>query len=69
MNVRNKKKDKRTEHGPSYENPNPGAGCNATHVARSRTKWKRIASRSERRNGATTSKFRGQHRVRPSTEE
>jgi hypothetical protein len=26
--------EKRTEHGPSYENHNPGKGCNSTHVAR-----------------------------------
>jgi hypothetical protein len=32
---------KRTEHGPRWENANPGAGCNSTHVARSRANWKR----------------------------
>lgn len=40
---------KRTETGPRYENPNPGAGCNATHVARGRKKWKRIKAREQRR--------------------
>ncbi len=40
---------RRTEHGPRYENPNPGAGCNATHVARARAKWKRLTARKARR--------------------
>lgn len=39
---------KRTETGPRYENPNPGAGCNATHVARGRRKWKRITAQEDR---------------------
>ena len=56
---------KRTENGPRFESQNPGDGCNSTHVARSRKKWKRIGARSERRNGQTTHKFRGQKRVRP----
>ena len=38
--------------GPRWENPNPEAGCNATHVARARSKWKRIANRTERRTGS-----------------
>jgi len=59
---------KRTETGPRWENPNPGAGCNATHVARARRAWKRIGARSERRTGAT-SKFRGARRIRPSIKE
>lgn len=42
---------KRTETGPRYENPNPGAGCNATHVARARAKWKRRGARKARREG------------------
>ena len=42
---------KRTETGPRYENPNPGAGCNATHVARGRAKYKRRIRRDERRQG------------------
>ncbi len=41
--------DKRTETGPRFENPNPGAGCNSTHVARSRRKWKTRSRRRERR--------------------
>lgn len=40
---------RRTEHGPRYENPNPGAGCNATHVACARAKWKRRTARKQRR--------------------
>jgi len=47
---------RRTEHGPRWENPDPGAGCNSTHVARARKKWKRRANRSERRQGVTTKK-------------
>lgn len=43
--------DRRTEHGPRFENHNPGKGCNSTHVARSRKKWKRRQRRSERREG------------------
>lgn len=56
---------RRTETGPSYESKNPGAGCNSTHVARSRRKWKRRAARSERRTGKTTPKFYGPTRRRP----
>lgn len=40
---------RRVEHGPRWENPNPGAGCNSTHVARARKKWRRIKARIERR--------------------
>lgn len=39
----------RSEHGPRWENADPGAGCNATHVARGRRGWKRIKVRAERR--------------------
>jgi hypothetical protein len=35
--------------GPRWENPNPEKGCNSSHVARSRRKWKRRKSRKERR--------------------
>lgn len=41
---------KRTETGPRYESHNPGKGCNSTHVARARAKWKRITARAERRH-------------------
>lgn len=40
---------RRTEHGPRWENPNPGKGSNSTHVARARSAWKRIGVRTERR--------------------
>jgi len=49
--------EKRTEHGPRWENSNPGAGCNSTHVARSRAKWKRRISRCERRTSHLSRKF------------
>jgi hypothetical protein len=42
---------RRSEHGPRYENANPGAGCNATHVARGRKKYKKRLRRAERRGG------------------
>lgn len=42
--------DRRTETGPRYENPNPGKGSNATHVARGRRKMKRRAVRADRRH-------------------
>lgn len=41
---------KRSEHGPRWENGDPGAGCNSTHVARGRRKRKRITQRMLRRN-------------------
>lgn len=44
--------ERRSEHGPRWENHDPGRGCNSTHVARSRAKWKRRARRQERREGA-----------------
>lgn len=47
---------KRAETGPRWESKDPGAGCNATHVARSRAKWQRRAARSLRRNGKVTPK-------------
>jgi len=40
---------RRSEHGPRYENPDPGKGCNATHVARGRKSWKRRLVRALRR--------------------
>jgi hypothetical protein len=53
------KNEKRTENGPRYENANPGAGCNSTHVAKSRSKWKKRRTRSLRRNGETSPKVHG----------
>jgi hypothetical protein len=43
--------DRIQDHGPGYESRTPAAGCNSTHVARSRAKWKRRANRAERRTG------------------
>ncbi len=40
---------KRTENGPRWESRNPGAGCNSTHVAKSRASWKKVVTRSVRR--------------------
>jgi hypothetical protein len=42
--------ERRTEHGPRWENANPGAGCNSTHVARARKGRKRLRARAERRS-------------------
>jgi len=35
--------------GPRYENPNPEAGCNSTHVARGRKKYRTLRRRRDRR--------------------
>jgi len=43
--------ERRTENGPRWESKNPGAGCNSTHVARGRAKWKRRRARMMRRTG------------------
>lgn len=37
------------DNGPRWENPNPMAGCNSTHVARARRGWRDLLRRSERR--------------------
>lgn len=37
------------DNGPRYENGNPMAGCNSTHVARARRGWRTIRRRKERR--------------------
>ena len=47
------------ERGPRYESANPAAGCNSTHVARSRRKWKTRVRRVERRTGRFWKKFQG----------
>lgn len=57
--------ERRTENGPRYENPDPGAGCNTTHVARSRRKWKTRQRRAERRTGRTSPKFHMAGQGRP----
>ena len=70
MGWRRKQKN-RTENGPTWENKNPGAGCNATHVARARRWWQNFARRTERRTGQTAyKKFgMGSRRVLPPTDE
>ena len=40
------------DNGPRWENHNPMAGCNSTHVARCRKGWQEIRRRSERRTVA-----------------
>jgi hypothetical protein len=37
------------DNGPTWEGGPPSSGCNSTHVARSRRRWKRIGARAERR--------------------
>ena len=49
---------KRTENGPRWENPNPGAGCNSTHVAGARKGWSDLRRRAERRTGRTPKNYR-----------
>lgn len=39
------------ERGPRWENTNPAAGCNSTHVARARRAWQTMRRRAERREG------------------
>jgi hypothetical protein len=40
------------ERGPRWENANPAAGCNSTHVARARRKFRVGRRRAERRGEA-----------------
>jgi hypothetical protein len=42
--------DRVLERGPRYENGNPRKGCNSTHVARGRKKWKTLDRRAARRD-------------------
>lgn len=68
MGWRRKQKN-RTENGPRYENRNPGAGCNATHVARARRAWQTLFRRKERRTDGplpTTVHGRAKRRGAPS---
>lgn len=58
--------DRIQDHGPGYESHTPAAGCNSTHVARSRAKWKRRANRKERRTGEVHPEVMLTTRVRPS---
>ena len=61
-----RKKTKRMETETGQRFKNPGAGRNATHVARSRKKWKRTDACTERRTGHTTDKVKvwGTRRIR-----
>lgn len=51
--------DRITDNGPTYEGGPACSGCNSTHVARSRSKWKRRAARAERRTGKNWQNFNG----------
>jgi len=61
--------ESRTENGPRYESPNPGQGCNSTHVARSRSWWKRYRHRAERRTEGPARGFHYNGRGRPPVRE
>ena len=65
--------ERHTEHGPMWESHTSGAGCNSTHVAKSRAKWKRRGHRSERRTGERSSKVmnssRGRGKPKPRPDE
>lgn len=59
---------RRQDNGSTWEGGPPSSGCNSTHVARARKKWKRTANRTLRRNGKVTPKFlsmAGSSRRRP----
>jgi len=43
------------DNGPTWEGGPPNSGCNSTHVARSRSAWRKIGRRKERRNGSHSS--------------
>jgi len=58
-----REEERHQDNGPVYEGGPPNSGCNSTHVARSRKKWKRYRSRAERRVGLA-SKFHGPRRHR-----
>lgn len=38
------------DNGPRWENSNPMAGCNSTHVARARRGWRTLLRRGRRRS-------------------
>lgn len=46
-----REEERRSEHGPRYEDKDPGKGCNSTHVAKGRKKYKRRIRRADRRKG------------------
>jgi len=45
--------DRHQDNGPRWENGDPMAGCNSTHVARARRSWRTLGRRLERRTGNT----------------
>ena len=60
--------DRIQDHGPGYESHTPAAGCNSTHVAQSRAKWKRRNNRQERRTGEVRGQVTQTTRTRPPIE-
>jgi hypothetical protein len=57
------------ERGSRWERANPAAGCNSTHVARSRRKWNTRVRRAERRTGQYWKKFFGTRYTLPYIED
>jgi len=55
--------ERHQDNGPVFEGGPPNSGCNSTHVAKSRKKWKRYRARAERRVGLAK-KFHGPRRHR-----
>ena len=43
------------DNGPTWEGGPPNSGCNSTHVARSRSAWRKLGRRKERRHGSHSS--------------
>jgi hypothetical protein len=43
--------DRSQDNGPTWEGSPPCSGCNSTHVAKARTKWRKRGRRAERRTG------------------
>lgn len=39
------------DNGPTWEGSPPASGCNSTHVARARRRWRDMGRRAERRTG------------------
>lgn len=46
---------RRSEHGPRYENGDPGKGANSPNVARARASWKKLNTRRDRRRSSAPS--------------
>ncbi len=66
--------ERRQDNGPTWEGGPPSSGCNSTHVAKTRRKWRDMGRRAERRTGRKGSNgvmYFGRRRGRhlPSTEE